>query len=65
MDLVEKAREAGAIGATMSGAGPTVLVWSYWEETGSVASNLQQMVQGWAEAKRVSFAPHGADVTDL
>jgi homoserine kinase len=65
LELVEKAGKIGALGATISGAGPTVLVWTYWEQTGSVAAELQQMVQGWAEAKRVSFAPHGADVTDL
>ena len=32
--LLERARELGALGATISGAGPTVLVWSHYEQTG-------------------------------
>src|SRR3954466_12893933 len=31
--LVERARELGALGATISGAGPTVLVWSVYDAT--------------------------------
>ena len=36
-DLASRARELGALGATISGAGPTVLVWCFYEQTGSVA----------------------------
>ena len=36
MELVERARELGALGATISGAGPTVLVWCHYEQTGAV-----------------------------
>ena len=31
-----RARELGALGATISGAGPTVLVWCHYEQTGAV-----------------------------
>ena len=41
MELVERARELGALGATISGAGPTVLVWSHYEQTGAVAQALR------------------------
>ena len=34
--LVERARDFGALGATVSGAGPTVLVWSHLEQTPGV-----------------------------
>src|SRR5205085_4411911 len=30
--LAERARELGALGATISGAGPTVLVWSHYAQ---------------------------------
>ena len=36
MELVKRARALGAVGATISGAGPTVLVWTHWEQTGAV-----------------------------
>ena len=35
-DLVGQARDLGALGATISGAGPTVLLWSFWQDTGAV-----------------------------
>ena len=34
MELVRRARDLGALGATISGAGPTVLVWCHYEQTG-------------------------------
>ena len=33
-ELALRARELGALGATISGAGPTVLVWCFYEQTG-------------------------------
>ena len=65
MEVVEMAREFGAIGATISGAGPTVLVWSGWQETGSVMRALKEHCQGWADVRRVGFSPLGADVPEL
>jgi len=64
MGLVRQARELGAIGATISGAGPTVLFWCHWEQTG----NLFEAVKGAApdcEVRRVQFTPGGADVRAL
>ncbi len=65
MELVEAARELGALGATISGAGPTVLVWTTWQEAGGVAAALEQRCAGWAEIRRVPFSPLGADVPEL
>jgi homoserine kinase len=65
MGLVGRAQELGALGATISGAGPTVLVWSYWQATGKVVSALEREAEGWAEVRRVPFTPQGADVPEL
>lgn len=65
MELVDAADELGAIGATISGAGPTVLVWTTWQEAGTVAEALQRRCAGWAEVKRLPFSPLGADVPEL
>jgi homoserine kinase len=65
MELVESATELGALGATISGAGPTVLVWTTWQDTGKVVERLEQRADGWAEVHRLPFTPHGADVPEL
>ena len=65
MDLVDGAGELGALGATISGAGPTVLVWTTWQDAGGVAEALEQRCTGWAEVRRLPFSPHGADVPEL
>jgi homoserine kinase len=65
MALVERARELGAIGATISGAGPTVLVWTQLEQTGAVHERLRAEADGWASVHRVAFEPAGADVREL
>jgi homoserine kinase len=65
MELVDSARELGALGATISGAGPTVLVWTTWQEAGKVAEQLERRCEGWAEVRRMPFTPHGADVPEL
>lgn len=65
MELVDSAREVGALGATISGAGPTVLVWTTWQEAGVVAEELERRCEGWAEVRRLPFSPHGADVPEL
>jgi homoserine kinase len=65
MELVDSAAELGALGATISGAGPTVLVWTTWQEAGTVAEALEQRCAGWAEVRRLPFSPHGADVPEL
>jgi len=65
MEIVDSAAELGALGATISGAGPAVLVWTTWQEAGSVAAALEERCSGWAEVRRLPFAPLGADVPEL
>jgi homoserine kinase len=65
MELVDSAVGLGALGATISGAGPAVLVWTTWQDAGKVAEELEQRCDGWAEVRRLPFSPHGADVPEL
>lgn len=62
MEVVEAARDLGALGATISGAGPTVLVWSYWQSSTDLISDLAAAAGGWAEVARAPFSPLGASV---
>jgi homoserine kinase len=65
MELVAEAPRLGALGATISGAGPTVLVWSFWQSTGGVMRALEERVGDWAQVWRVPFSAMGADVPEL
>jgi homoserine kinase len=66
MEIVKAATlELGALGATISGAGPTVLIWCFWQSTGKVVEALRQKVGDWAEVRRVPFSALGADVPEL
>nr|MBA2512888.1 homoserine kinase [Solirubrobacterales bacterium] len=62
---VEYAPELGALGATVSGAGPAVLVWTHCEATGVVLERLEELAEGWAEVQRVTFESEGANVRAL
>jgi homoserine kinase len=64
MELVERAEELGAVGATISGAGPTVLFWCHWQQTGGLVEKLKLHAPD-GEIRRVTFAPSGADVREL
>ncbi len=64
MELLERAEELGAVGATISGAGPTVLFWCHWQQTGSVMERLKAEAPD-CEIRRATFAPGGADVREL
>jgi homoserine kinase len=64
-ELASRARELGALGATISGAGPTVLVWCFYEQTGAVAEALGSEVEGWASLLRAPFETQGAYVGEL
>jgi homoserine kinase len=64
MELVEAAPSLGALGATISGAGPTVLFWSHWEQTGGLVEKLRAEASD-CDVRRVTFAPGGADVNEL
>jgi homoserine kinase len=64
-ELAGRARELGALGATISGAGPTVMVWCFYEHTGAVVEALRGEIEGWAELLRAPFEPQGAYVVGL
>ena len=64
MDLVKQAEAIGAVGATISGAGPTVLFWCHWQQTGGVFEALQVEAAD-CDVRRVQFVPGGADVRAL
>jgi homoserine kinase len=65
MELVERAAGFGAVGATISGAGPSVMLWCFWQDTGKVVEAVSQAAAGWAEVRRIPFTPLGADVPEL
>jgi homoserine kinase len=65
MALVRRARSLGALGATISGAGPTVLVWCPFEATGAVLAALREECAGWADVRALPFAATGADVVSF
>jgi homoserine kinase len=64
-ELLELAPRLGALGATISGAGPTVLVWCHYEQTGGVLEGLGRAAGEWAEVMRVPFETQGAYVRGL
>jgi homoserine kinase len=64
-DLLERAAALGALGATISGAGPTVLVWSRYDQTGPLVEALKRETAEWATVMRAGFEPQGADVRAL
>jgi homoserine kinase len=65
MALLRRARELGALGATVSGAGPTVLFWTHYDATGAVMQKLRPATAGWAQVMHVPFEPQGAFVREL
>jgi homoserine kinase len=64
-ELLERAPGFGALGATISGAGPSVLFWCHYEHTGAVIEQLSREAKGWARVMRAPFEPQGADVREL
>ena len=64
MELVGRAMELGAVGATISGAGPTVLFWCHWQQTGGLVESLRSAAPD-CDVRRVQFVPGGADVRAL
>jgi homoserine kinase len=65
VELLERAMEFGALGATISGAGPSVLMWCRYEQTGAVIEQLARETDGWAKVMRAPFESQGADVRGL
>jgi homoserine kinase len=64
-ELLAQAESLGALGATISGAGPTVLVWSHYQQTAAVVAALNERTRGWASVIRAPFESQGADVREL
>ncbi|MFZ0090168.1 MAG: homoserine kinase [Solirubrobacteraceae bacterium] len=64
-ELLDRARELGALGATISGAGPSVLFWCRYEDTGRVLERLARETAEWAAVMRAPFESGGADVRAL
>lgn len=63
--LLELAPRLGALGATISGAGPSVLVWCRCEQTSAVMEALAGHTDGWARLIRAPFESQGAHVQEL
>ncbi len=64
IELAGRAVELGAVGATISGAGPAVLFWCHWQQTGNLLAALKREAPE-CEVQRVMFAPGGADVREI
>ena len=64
MELLAGASALGAVGATISGAGPTVLYWCHREQAGSLLATLEAEAAD-CDVRRVTFAREGADVKAL
>jgi homoserine kinase len=64
MELLGRARELGAIGATISGAGPTVLFWTHWDATSGLIAALREAAPD-CDVRRTQFQSSGADVRAL
>jgi homoserine kinase len=62
VELLQRARDLGAIGATVSGAGPTVLFWTDARDTDVVAETLRGESEGWADVMHTPFEAQGAVV---
>jgi homoserine kinase len=63
--LLAQATALGALGATISGAGPTVLFWSQSDRSGALAADLTALTSGWASVLQVPFEAAGAEVREL
>jgi homoserine kinase len=64
-EIVAGAAAHGALGATISGAGPTVLIWCRTPASPELLEWLEQVSEGWADVLAVPFEPRGAGVTAL
>jgi homoserine kinase len=62
-ELLTSAVAMGALGATISGAGPTVLVWVVSAAREQVAGELRDRVAGWGQVLAAPFVGAGAVVS--
>jgi homoserine kinase len=65
MELLERAKQLGALGATISGAGPAVMFWTQYEQTAVVYDALRREAEDWATVVRAPFESRGGDVREL
>ena len=66
VEIMARAADYGALGATISGAGPTVLIWSRrGEPRDALMQWLHECTSDWADVTIVQFEPGGATVTPL
>jgi len=63
--LAARAGEFGALAATISGAGPTVLFWVAADAAEALLERLAGEAQGWAQVLRTPFSPDGLSVREL
>ena len=63
--LLQRVPAMGALGATISGAGPAVLVWTHYEQTGGVVEALRREAGEWAAVARLPFEPQGAEIRTI
>ncbi|CAB4951632.1 unannotated protein [freshwater metagenome] len=61
-ELVDDATSLGAIGATVSGAGPTVMLWTSSDAAPAVLEAAQERAAGWATVLHAPFVGEGARV---
>ena len=61
-ELLREASGLGALGATISGAGPTVLVWVAADEAALVGERLRERVAPWAQVVEAPFVSAGAQI---
>jgi homoserine kinase len=64
-ELLGQAGSLGALGATISGAGPSVLFWCAGGARDGVLEALEERTDGWASVRPVEFEPDGAIVRRL
>jgi homoserine kinase len=61
-ELIDDATSLGAIGATVSGAGPTVMLWTSSDAAPAVLEAARERAAGWATVLRAPFVGEGARV---
>ena len=59
-ELAARASALGALGATISGAGPSVLFWVEDDRAEALSAALQAESAGWADVLVAAFEPAGA-----
>lgn len=58
--LIERAADYGALGATVSGAGPTVLLWCEKDAAAEAEARVVHDARSWADVRRADFEQAGA-----